>query len=71
MSDAKDVLRVGGMILLGVFVLAVGVPLVLAAAGVTLGIIGFLFHVAVMVIKVAVLLAIGYLILVGVRALLR
>jgi len=71
MSDAKDVLRVGGMILLGVFVLAVGVPLVLAAAGVTLGIIGFLFHVAVIVIKVAVMLAIGYLILVGVRALLR
>ena len=71
MSDAKDVLRVGGMILLGIFVLAVGVPLVLAAAGVTLGIIGFLFHVAVIVIKVAVLIAIGYLILVGVRAMLR
>ena len=71
MSDAKDVLRVGGMILLGVFVLAVGVPLVLAAAHVSLGIIGLLFHIAVMVIKLAVVLAIGYLILVGVRALLR
>ena len=71
MSDAKDVFRVAGMILLGVFVVAVGIPLVLAAAGVTLGIVGFLFHVAVMVIKVAVLLAIGYLILVGVRAMLR
>lgn len=71
MSDAKDVIRVAGMILLGVFVVTVGIPLVLAAAGVTLGIIGFLFHLAVIVIKVAVVLAIGYLILVGVRALLR
>lgn len=71
MSDAKDVIRVAGMILLGVFVVAVGIPLVLAAAGMTLGILGFLFHVAVIVIKVAVVLAIGYLILTGVRALLR
>ncbi|HXD33990.1 MAG TPA: hypothetical protein VN643_22915 [Pyrinomonadaceae bacterium] len=71
MSDAKDVMKVAGMILLGVFVVSVGIPIVLAAAGITLGILGFLFHVAVIVIKVAVLLAIGYLILVGVRALLR
>ena len=71
MSEAKDVMRVAGMILLGVFVVAVGIPLVMAAAGLTLGIVGFLFHVAVLVIKVTVVLAIGYLILVGVRALLR
>ena len=71
MSEAKDVMRVAGMILLGVFVVAVGIPLVMAAAGLTLGIINILFHVAVVVIKVAVVLAIGYLILVGVRALLR
>lgn len=71
MSDAKDVMKVAGMILLGIFVVAVGIPIVLTAAGITLGIIGFLFHVAVVVIKVAVLLAIGYLILVGVRAMLR
>jgi hypothetical protein len=71
MREAKDVLRIVGMILLGVFVLAVGIPLVLSAAGVTLGIIGFLFHLAVVLIKVAVVLAIGYLILVGIRALLR
>jgi hypothetical protein len=68
MSDAKSVLRVAGMILLGVFVIAVGVPLVFAAAGIALG---FLFHLAVLVIKVAVTLAIGYLLLVGIRALLR
>ena len=71
MSDAKDVMRVAGMILLGVFVVAVGIPLVMAAAGLTLGIIGILFHIAVVVIKVTVVLAIGYLILMGVRALLR
>src|SRR5262245_2515081 len=68
MSDAKDIFEVGAMILLGIFVLSVGVPLLLAAAGVALG---FLFHLAVIVIKVAVLLAIGYLVLVGIRALLR
>ncbi|HKE55491.1 MAG TPA: hypothetical protein VKB46_02275 [Pyrinomonadaceae bacterium] len=75
MKDAKDVLRIVGMVLLGVFVFAVVVPLVLglafAVAGVTLGIIGWLIQLAVLVIKVAVVLAIGYLILVGIRALLR
>jgi hypothetical protein len=71
MKDAKDVLRVVGVILLGLFVLAVGVPLVLAAAGITLGVVGFLFHLAVMLIKLAVVVAIGYLILVVIRALLR
>jgi hypothetical protein len=71
MREAKDVVRIVGMILLGVFVFAVGVPLVFALAGVTLGVIGFLIHLAVMLIKLAVVLAVGYLILVGIRALLR
>ena len=71
MSEAKGVLRVIGMILLGLFVLAVGIPVVLTAAGITLGIIGFLFHLAVILIKLAVVVALGYLILVGIRALLR
>jgi len=71
MSDAKDVFKVVGMILLGIFVLSVSIPIVLAAAGLTLGLIGFLFHLAVVLIKVAVLLAIIYLILVAVRAMLR
>ena len=71
MSEAKGVLRVVGMILLGLFVLAVGIPVVLTAAHVTLGIIGVLFLVAVFLIKVAVVIAIGYLVLVGIRALLR
>lgn len=71
MREAKDVLRVVGVILLGLFVLVVGIPLVMAAAGITLGIIGFLFDLAVMLIKFAVVVAIGYLVLVGIRALLR
>ena len=71
MSDAKNVIRVVGMILLGVFVFAVGVPLVLTAAGVTLGILKILFGIAVLLIKLAVVVAVGYLILVGIRALLR
>ena len=42
MKEAQDVLRIVGIILLGLFVLVVGVPLVLTAAGITLGILGFL-----------------------------
>jgi hypothetical protein len=68
MANAKDLLRVVGIILLGVFVLAVGVPLVLAAAGI---IIGGVIGIAVSLIKIAVVLAVGYLILVGLRAILR
>ncbi|HEY7784803.1 MAG TPA: hypothetical protein VIB00_08750 [Pyrinomonadaceae bacterium] len=71
MSDAKNVLRIVGMILLGIFVFTVGVPIVLTAAGVTLGILKVLFGIAIMLIKLAVVVAIGYLILVGIRAVLR
>lgn len=71
MKDVNKVLRVVGMILLGLFVFMVGVPLVATLAGVTVGIIGSLISLAVLLIKVAVVLAIFYLILVGVRALLR
>ena len=68
MKNGKDVLRIIGMILLGVFVFFVVLPVALKLVGITLGIIiGF----AVLLIKVAVTLAIGYLILVGIRALLR
>jgi hypothetical protein len=71
MKEAKDVLRIVGMILLGIFVFAVGVPIVLTAAGVTLGILKILFGIAVLLIKLAVVIAVGYLILVGIRAILR
>lgn len=71
MKDATDILRIVGIILLGIFVFAVGIPIVLTAAGITLGIIKILFGIAVMVIKLAVVIAVGYLLLVGIRALLR
>ena len=54
MKDAKDVLRIVGMILLGVFVFMVAVPFVLTlvfnAIGITLGVIGFLIGLAVFLI---------------------
>ena len=68
MKDGKDVLRILGMILLGVFVVAVVLPLALKVVGITLV---FIIGLAVWLIKVAVVLAIGYLVLVGIRALLR
>jgi hypothetical protein len=71
MRKASDVLRIIGMILLGIFVFAVGIPIVLTAAGITLGILKILFGIAVLVIKLAVVIAVGYLILVGIRAVLR
>ena len=75
MKDAKNFLRIAGMILLGVFVVAVAAPLVLKLVlgvfGLAFGIVGVLISFAVMLIKLAVILAIGYLVLVGIRALLR
>ena len=68
MKDVKDMLRVVGIILLGLFVLIVGVPLVLMAAGI---VVTTIVGLAVLLIKVAVTLAVIYLILVGVRALLK
>jgi uncharacterized membrane protein len=68
MRDAKEMLRVVGIILLGLFVLVVGVPLVLGAAGI---VVGTVIGLAVLLIKVAVTLAIVYLVLAGVRALLK
>jgi hypothetical protein len=71
MKEATDVLKTVGIVLLALFVLAVGVPLVLTAAGVALGILGFLVGLAVTLIKVAVVVAIIYLIIVGIRAVLK
>ena len=71
MKEAGDILRIVGIVLLVLFVLAVGVPLVLAAAGVALGIIGILVGLAIALIKIAIVVAIIYLIIVGIRAVLR
>jgi len=71
MKEATDIFRVVGIILLAVFVIAVGIPIVLTAAGLTLGLIKILFGIAVFVIKLAVVIAVAYLILVGIRAVLK
>ena len=71
MKEAGDILRIVGIVLLVIFVLAVGIPLVLAAAGVALSIIGMLVGLAIVLIKVAIVVAIIYLIIVGIRAVLR
>lgn len=71
MKEAKDTLRIVGFILLGLFVLVVGIPLVLTAAGIALHLIGFIFVLAVGLIKLAVILSVVYLILVGIRTMLR
>ena len=75
MRDAKNALRVVGMIALGVFVFMIVAPFALKVIfgilGATFSLITFLVGLAVLLIKVAVVLAIGYLILVGIRALLR
>jgi protein-S-isoprenylcysteine O-methyltransferase Ste14 len=71
MKEATDVLKIVGIVLLALFVLAVGVPLVLAAAGVALGVLGLLIGLAIALIKIAIVVAIIYLIVVGIRAVLR
>ena len=71
MKDAKNVLRIVGMILLGLFVFMVVAPVVFKLVEITFGIIGGLILLAIWLIKIAVVLAVGYLILVGIRALLR
>jgi hypothetical protein len=72
MKEAKDILRTVGVIFLGILVFVVVAPLALKLIGITFfGIIGVLIWLAIALIKLAVVLAIGYLILVGIRALLR
>ena len=71
MKEAKDILRIAGLVFLTIFVIVVGGHLLMAAVGITLGIASLVFGLAVFLIKVAIGIAIIYLILVGVRALLR
>ena len=71
MKEAADVLKIVGIVLLTLFVLAVGVPIVLAAAGIAAGILGMLVGLAIALIKIAIVVAIIYLIVVGIRAVLR
>ena len=68
MKDSKDILRIVAMVLLGLFALTVVLPLVLSAVGIVVGTVTFI---AIKLIKLAVVLAVIYLILAGVRALLK
>jgi hypothetical protein len=68
MKNAKDTLKIVGIVMLCLFVLVVGVPLMLSLVGITLG---FITSLAVGLIKLAVFLAVAYLVLVGLRAVLR
>jgi hypothetical protein len=67
----NDTLRVVGIILLGLFVLVVGIPLVLTALGLAGIVLLKIVGLAILLIKLAVVLAVGYLILAGIRAMLR
>lgn len=67
----KCTMRIAGIVLLALFALVVGVPLLLATVGIALGAVKVVFGLAVLVIKLAVVVAIGYLLLVGFRAMLR
>lgn len=71
MSDSRKTLRIAAIVVLAICALIVGIPLALTALGFTVWIIGTLFGLAVAVIKVAVVVAVIYLVLVGVRAALR
>ena len=51
MKDTKDMLRIVGIILLCMFVLVVGIPLVMTAAGIVLSGIGIVIAIAVMLIN--------------------
>ena len=68
MKDMKDMLRIVGIIVLGLLVFFVVAPLVLGAVGI---VIGTVVAVAVGVIKLAVVVAVVYLIRAGVRAFLK
>jgi len=71
MKDATDVLKIVGMILLVLIVLIFGIPLLFQLLGLTFWIVGLLAGLAVKLLYVAVVVAIVYLIIVGIRAVLK
>jgi hypothetical protein len=68
MKEAADVWRMVGIIVLVLFVLVVALPFVFALLHIA---VGFLVWLAISVIKIAIVVAIIYLIVVGIRAVLR
>jgi hypothetical protein len=75
MNERRSNLKIVGMILLGLFAVVVGVPLLLVAFGAvaltSLFIFAKLVALAIFAIKLAVTIAIIYLIVVGIRAFLK
>ena len=75
MNERRSNLKIVGMILLGLFAVVVGVPLLLVAFGAvaitSLIIFAKLVALAIFAIKLAVAIAIVYLIVVGIRAFLK
>jgi len=75
MYERRSNLKIVGMILLGLFAVVVGVPLLLVAFGAvaitSLIIFAKLVALAIFAIKLAVAIAIVYLIVVGIRAFLK
>ena len=68
MKEAADVLKKVLIVLLALFVLAVALPFVFSLLHIA---VGFLVVLAITLIRVAVVVAIIYLIVVGIRAVLR
>ena len=68
MKEATDVLKIVGIVLLALFVLAVALPFVFTLLHIA---VGFLVVLAISLIRVAIVVAVIYLIVVGIRALLR
>jgi hypothetical protein len=68
MKEATDVLKIVGIVLLALFVLAVALPFVFTLLHIA---VGFLVVLAITLIRVAIVVAIIYLIVVGIRAVLR
>jgi hypothetical protein len=75
MDETRNTLKIIGMVLLGLFAVVVGIPLILAALGVvavtSLVIFAKLVGLAILAIKLAVVVAVVYLVVVGIRALLK
>jgi hypothetical protein len=68
MKEATDVLKIVGIVLLALFVLLVALPFVFTLLHIA---VGFLVVLAIALIKIAIVVAIIYLIVVGIRAVLR
>jgi hypothetical protein len=67
----RELIKIVGIILLGLFALVIGLPLLLTAIGIVLSGVGLAVGLAILLIKVAVVGAIIYLVLVGIRTILR